>query len=199
MYRRYGVLIGFLFPLLAFSQQQSVYCPQNHGFINIGMSQTQVMSACGQPLSKQQSNQPFTQKVPVQQLIYNNQGDRTAFYGVWALPIGNTNYGGAPTFGGNSGGGAQLQVNIMNNKVSSITMNGSSTNAFSICGGRSVEVGDPVSIVYNACGTPSLVNHTYINQVVPSSTKPEIWVYQADQYQKPMSLTFVDGKLQSID
>src|SRR5688500_19779957 len=69
-----------------------------------------------------------------------------------ALPIsiGNTNYGGAPTFGGNSGGGAQLQIEIINNKVSSIALNGSSTNAFSICGGRSIEVGDPASFVYSA-------------------------------------------------
>ncbi len=165
---------------------QSVYCPQNHGYINLGMSVDQVIAACGQPLGKQQSNKPAMQQVPVLQLLYNNQGSQTAFYGVWALPVGvNT--------------GAQLQVNVINNKVSSIQLNGSNSNEFSICGDTSIQVGDPVTKVYNACGNPSTTNSTYTNQAIPSQQKPEIWVYQADAYQPPMRLTFVNGKLQSID
>ena len=70
---------------------QSFYCPQNHGYINVGMSPDQVIGACGEPLSKQQSNQPITQRVPVQQLIFNAVGGQKAFYGVLfsrnSLPI----------------------------------------------------------------------------------------------------------------
>lgn len=188
----------FLLPCTLLAAE-SFYCPQHSGYINIGMTEDQVISACGAPLSKQTSNTPVMQKIPVKQVIYNNQGAKTAFYGQWALPIGQSNYAGLVPFGGNSGGGAQLQVNIINDKVSSVSLNGANTNAFSICGNTSISVGDPANKVYGACGTPSLVNKSYINQAIPSSTKPEIWVYQPGQYQPPLSLTFVDGKLQSID
>lgn len=200
MIRRILVISGlFVVPFITWAGAQSFYCPQHSGYINIGMTQAQVISACGDPVSKQQLNTPVMQKVPVQQIIYNNEGNKKAFYGVWAMPIGSSNTGMLQPFGGNSGGGAQVQVNVMNNQVSSILLNGSKTNAFSICGGVSVEIGDPVATVYNACGTPSLVNHTYVNQPIPSSTKPEIWVFQPGPYQPPLTLTFIDGKLQSID
>ncbi|MDP1601906.1 MAG: DUF2845 domain-containing protein [Legionella sp.] len=197
--RTVGITGMLLLPWVTWGANQAFYCPQRSGYINVGMTQSQVINACGQPLSKQQTNQPITQPVPVKQLIYNRQGDNKAFYGVWALPIGTSNTGMLQPFGGNSGGGAQLQVNIINNKISSILLNGNTTNAFSICGGSNIEIGDPMTSVYGACGTPSLVNSTFINQIVPSATRPEIWVYQPGQYQSPVSLTFVDGKLQSID
>ncbi|CEK09779.1 DUF2845 domain-containing protein [Legionella hackeliae] len=165
---------------------QSMYCPQNHGYINIGMSPDQVLNACGQPLSRQESNTPVMQKVPVLQLLYNNKGSQSAFYGVWSLPVGVNS-------------GAQLEIDIIDNKVSAVRLNGSQTNAFSICGGSMVQVGDPVGKVYGSCGNPSLVNNTFINQPIQSNQKPEIWVYQADKFQTPFRLTFVNGKLQSID
>lgn len=175
----------FLLPLSLFADTQSFYCPQNHGYINIGMTPDQVIAACGQPLSQQDSNQPVLQKVPMQQLIYNNKGTSTAFYGVWNMPTGN--------------GGVQLQIDIMNNKVRSIKINSSDSNAASICEGNSIQVGDPVEKVYYACGSPSLTNNTYVNQVVPSAEKPKVWIYQPGEYQAPVTLTFVDGKLQSIN
>ncbi|KTC98898.1 DUF2845 domain-containing protein [Legionella erythra] len=165
---------------------QSLYCPQKAGYINVGMTEDQVRAACGEPLSKQESNNPIMQKVQVQQLFFNNQGSSTAFYGVWSLPVGTSS-------------GAQLQVDVVNNKVYSVKLNGSDTNAFSICGGTSIQVGDPVGRVYGSCGNPSLVNNTYINQPVATAQKPQLWIYQPGQYQSPVTLTFVDGKLQSID
>lgn len=177
-------LIAFAAPLSVFADQ-SFYCPQNHGYISTGMTQDQVIAACGQPLSQQDSNQPVFQKIPVQQFIYNNQGADTAFYGVWNIPTGS--------------GGTSLQVNIVNNQVRSITVNGSDSNAFSICNGVSVQVGDPVGKVYGACGAPAVVNNTYMNQIVPTAQKPQVWIYQPGQYQPTVSLTFVDGKLQSIN
>ncbi|KTD23738.1 Protein of uncharacterised function (DUF2845) [Legionella lansingensis] len=173
------------FSLEAFAVQ-SMYCPQGHGYINVGMTPAQVLSACGQPLNKQKSNTPFMQKVPVLQLMYNNQGSQSAFYGVWSLPVGTNS-------------GAQLEVDIVDNKVSAVRINGASSNAFSLCGGSMIQVGDPVGKVYGACGNPSVVNNTFINQPVQSNQKPEIWTYQVDQFQTPFSLTFVNGKLQSID
>lgn len=48
---------------------QSLYCPQKAGYINVGMTEDQVRAACGEPLSKQESNNPIMQKVQVQQLF----------------------------------------------------------------------------------------------------------------------------------
>ena len=177
-----SLVLSFLpFSLLA---DQSLYCPQNHGYINIGMTTSEVISACGQPLSKQDSNQPILQKIPVQQLIYNNQGTSTAFYGVWNVPTGS--------------GGTALQVDVVNNRIKSIQVNGADSNAFSICNGANIQVGDQIGKVYGSCGSPSVVNNTYINQIVPTANKPQVWIYEPGQYQPPVSLTFVDGKLQSI-
>lgn len=173
------------FSLTAMADVQSYYCPQNHGYINLGMSQEQVMAACGEPMSRQQANQPVMQKVPVQQLIYNNQGSQKVFYGVWAIPTGYST-------------GATLEVDIVDNKVKSVRVNGSNTNAFSICGGTGIEVGDPSSKVYGSCGSPTMTNNTYINQPIQSHARPEVWIYQPGEYQSPISLTFVNGKLQSI-
>lgn len=172
--------------LPALAGVQSYYCPQNHAYINVGMTKDEVLGACGEPISQQQSNQPIMHKVPVKQLMFNNVGSQKAFYGVWAIPTGIN-------------GGAQLQVNIVNDKVKSVNINGSGTNAFSICGGASIQVGDPASKVYGACGNPSVVNNTYINQPIQSNQKPEIWIYQPGEFQTPITLTFLNGKLQSID
>lgn len=190
----FGVSLLAATPVLAMSQ---LYCPQNSGYINIGMTQAQVITACGQPLTKQQTNAPVTQKVPVKQLIYNSlnaggyyPGEGAAFYGQssgaqWSLPSGT--------------GGISLEVDIINNKVSDVRINGSSTNAMSICGGTNVQIGDNINQVLNACGSPTMTNNSFINQTVPSNKPPEVWIYQVNQYQTPNSLTFVNGKLQSIN
>lgn len=175
----------FTLPFSLYADTQSIYCPQNHAYISVGMTPDQVIAACGQPLSQQDSNQPVTQKIPVQQLIYNNQGTSTAFYGVWNVPTGS--------------GGAQLEVNIVDKKVKSIKLNSSDSNAVSICGGNSIQIGDPVEKVYYSCGSPSLTNNTYINEIVPTAQKPQVWLYQPGQYQASVTLTFVNGRLQSIN
>lgn len=181
------LIAGSLFLMLPLSlfATDSYYCPQNSQYIHVGMTQDQVIAACGQPLGRQESNQPATQKVAVEQLIYNNMGTSTGFYGVWNIPTGT--------------GGAQLQIDIIHGKVSSVKINGSSNNASSICRRGSIEIGDPSGKVYSACGNPSAVNNTYIRQPIPHATKPVVWIYQPGEYQSPISLTFVNGKLQSIN
>lgn len=178
-----------LLPLVTIAQ--SVYCPENQGYISIGMTEDQVIAACGQPLSKQDSNTPATQKIAVKQLIYNtiNQGSiypgLNNIYDQWSLTNGPA--------------GVTLEVDIVNNKVNAVRINGSNSNAMSVCQGINVQVGDSENAVYEACGSPGIINNTFINQPVPSRQKPQIWVYQVNQYQTPMSLTFVNGQLQSIN
>lgn len=195
-------LIGLSVLLCAISpsvwaDSASVYCPGRYGFIKLGMSQAQVITACGEPLSKQESDQPLVQKIPLTQLLYNNEGAPSSFFGVWNLPVGNYNPGNPP-FGGKAAG-AQLEIDIVENKVFSIALNGSGTNAVSICNSVPIKIGDPADLAYSACGTPSLVNESYINRPVPGKQKPQIWFYQINQYQPPLSLTFVDGVLKSIE
>lgn len=177
-----SVLFFVPFSLLA---DQSLYCPQNHAYINVGMTQDEVVAACGMPASQQDSNQPFLQKIPVQQLIYNNKGTSSGFYGVWNIPTGT--------------GGAQLEIDIVNYKIKAIKINGGDSNAASICKGGSFQVGDPSAKAYNACGSPDIVNNTFINQMIPTAQKPKLWIYQTGPYQPTVSLTFIDGKLQSIN
>lgn len=175
----------FLIPFSLFADTDSYYCPQNHQYINLGMTPDQVIAACGQPLSQQDSNQPVLQKVPVQQLIYNNMGSSTAFYGVWNVRTGT--------------GGSRIEISVVNRKVKDIKLNSSDSNAVSLCGGNSIQVGDPVEKVYSACGSPSSVNNTYINEIVPTAQKPQVWIYQPGQYEPTVTLTFVDGRLKSIN
>lgn len=187
-----------LFPAFTWSAN-SVYCPQRSGYINVGMTQGQVIAACGQPVAKRDSENALLQQVPDLQLIYNNMGTTQSFYGVWGLPLGINTAPHPAGFGGNAGSlGAQLQVDIVNDRVQSVKLNSSDTNGFSICNGTTIKIGDPAGMVYGACGSPSLTNKTFIMVPIPSLTKPQIWIYQPGQYQPPISLTFIDGKLQSI-
>lgn len=167
----------------------TVFCPQKNNYISIGMTPQQVLANCGEPQSKQTSNTPVMVKVAVQQLIFNNQGTDRGFYGVWSMPISNNASGN---------GGSRLMVNIIDNKIDSINLNGSNSNAFSLCGNRSIQVGDPASVVQMACGSPRQINQTFVMKPIMSRTKPEIWTYQQSSYLPSMTLTFVDGKLQSI-
>lgn len=186
------VTLSFTLIPLTTAMAQPFYCPKNSGYINIGMTEEEVIAACGQPLSKQNPNMPVTQRVPVKQLIYTNlntgavyPGLNSAFYDQWSLPSGST--------------GVSLQVDVVDNKVRGIKLNGSSSNAMSVCGGQSVEVGDDVNKVFTACGSPAMINSSFINEPIPNSAKPAVWIYQFDQYQSPITLTFVNGKLQSMN
>lgn len=162
-----------------------IYCPQNHAYISVGMSQAEVFSACGKPTHIEKSQVPFSRKVPMMQLMYNNQGSPKAFYGVWSLQVGvNT--------------GSTVQIDIVDNKVYGVHVNGEGGNAFSICDGASIVKGDPVSKIYTACGNPSNINNTYITIPYAQTTFPQIWVYDIP-YQGTMRLTFVNGKLESMD
>jgi len=185
------ILLSSLMLSLTSALAQQVYCPQHAKYIDLGMTQEEVIAACGQPLSKQTTDTPPMEKVPVKQLIYTAldtgsvyPGLNAAFYTAWSLPSGTS--------------GIQAQVDIINNKVAGFSINGSSTNAMNLCNGISIQEGDSINKVYSACGTPTMVNDSYVNKIIPSETNPELWIYQLNQYQTPMSLTFVDGKLKSI-
>lgn len=171
----------------------SFYCPQRHGYINVGMTQDQVIAACGQPTAIRDNNSPVVQQIPVTQLIYSilNQGAMyynpgiTPVYNMWSLPSGSQ--------------GTSVEIDLVDNQVNAIKVNGSESNALSVCQGGKVQVGDNISAVYNACGAPSLINNTYVNKPVPANQKPQVWVYTIDQYQPSVTFTFINGILKSIN
>jgi len=179
--------------LTAAHANDSVYCPGNNGYINTGMTMEQVVSACGQPTSIEQSKQAAVKRVPVTQLIYTNTQRGAVYtgyditYQMWSLPSGTNQL--------------SVEVDIVNDKVSAIKMNGSSANATNVCGdgGNSVQIGSSADDVYSACGAPSAVNQTYTNQTLPSTSKPIVWSYNFGEYQRSLHLTFLDGILQSIN
>ena len=192
MLSKTGLIVLFIFISQAlYAGEESYYCPQNHVYIRVGMTEAQVLSACGPPLVKQRTSVQISKRIPVTQLIYSNLNQGALFngwttnYNMWSLPSGSL--------------GINLQIEITNNKITNINLNGSSTNAADVCQGVTFQIGDDVGSVYNACGEPSAINNTYINQPVPSAQKPENWVYQTDRYQPKFSLTFTDGILQAID
>ena len=172
--------------------EDMMYCSENQAYIKLGMTEQQVISACGQPLSKHKGAGQVTRRVPVKQLIYtwlnsniaNQGGGIKNIYTTYSLPQ-------APT-------SLTLHVDIMNGKISNIRTSGTSPNQMTLCDASSFKIGDDASAVTQACGEPSSVNETFVNQPIPSSEKPEIWVYKPGQYQQPFSLTIVNGKLESI-
>ena len=171
---------------------QSIYCPGKHAYIKVGMAPGQVTSACGKPSFIEQSRRSATRKIPVKQLIYTvlNRGGlypglNPAFYDQWSLPSGTE--------------GTSLEIDLVDDKVAAFRINGSRSNSVSICGGVGINIGDPIQKVYSACGTPESVNNTFIDQQIPSNSKPQIWTYQIDPFQPDIRLTFVNGRLESID
>ena len=89
-------------------------------------------------------------------------------------------------------------MNLINNRVTSINVNNSNTNATNACAGNSFQLGDTIAEVYRACGNPSMINNTYITQAVSKDQNPEAWYYDF-QYQPSVTLTFINGILQSIN
>lgn len=170
---------------------QSFYCPSGSAYIRIGMTMQEVEKACGPPTRKDQTNNPVTTRVPVKQMIYTtlNKGPfyptMDSMYTMWSLPSGST--------------GLTMQVTIQHGKVSSVELNQGSQNASTICKNGSVHVGDTEQDVVDSCGMPDMVNNTFVKEPVPSQNAPKIWLYQFDNYQPILKLTFAQGKLQSIE
>ncbi len=184
-------LMGLMLTTVCFAEQEPFYCPQNHGYIRIGMTEAQVLSLCGTPSSKAKSKNTAVEQIPVTQLVYSTLNPDPVYrgygliYNTWSLPIGSS--------------GNTLEVDVMDNKISSIRFNGSDTNASSVCGNRSFAVGDLADKVFSACGSPSMTNKTFINRSVSSKSKPEVWTYATDKYQRTFKLIFMDGRLKAIE
>ncbi|MDF1757063.1 MAG: DUF2845 domain-containing protein [Legionellaceae bacterium] len=169
------------------------YCARNHAYIEVGMTKYQVMSACGKPSMIKASGNAVVRQIPVTQVMYTSLNKGAVFfypgidplYTMFSLPSGSV--------------GNTVEIDIIKNQVSSIKINGTSSNALSVCKDGTVQIGDDLTKVYNACGPPDNINNTYVNKSLPKSVKPEVWEYQSANYQPGFTLTFVNGILQSIN
>lgn len=177
------------------------YCPQNHQYIQVGMTPDQVIAACGKPASVEKLTHSLNKKVPMTQLIYNTTVPgqpyptlKSAFYTQWSIPTGP-----------NDTANTEMVVDIVDHKIHGIKIGNGSTNVSTLCQGVNIQgagipikVGDNETMVYQACGSPDSVNQTYIDEPIKGKN-PEVWTYVIDQYQPPMHLTFLNGRLESID
>jgi hypothetical protein len=183
-------VITALFSATIFAEQPAFYCPKNHGYIRVGMTEAEVLQLCGTPTVKEKSKHDAVEQIPVTQLIYSTLNPEPVFrgykliYNTWSLPIGS--------------GDNNLEVDVIDGKIHSIRFNGADTNASNVCNNQSFAVGDLPSKVFSACGSPSITNHTYINRTVKSKSKPMTWTYSTDPYQPTFQLIFMDGELKSI-
>lgn len=181
----------FLISYAAWSDN-SFYCPTQHGFIHPGMTRDEVIQACGQPTHIEQSKQPLVQEIPVTELIYTNLNQGAPYpglnntYQMWSITSGTTQ--------------VHMQINIIHDQIHSIQVNGSHDNATNVCGGTPLQIGDSADSVYSACGSPSMVNQTYIKEPIKTEhhAYPELWTYQVSPYDPPFHLTFLNNILQSI-
>lgn len=187
----FGYISLILISNASFAQNE-FYCAQNHAYINIGMTRSQVQSACGTPTDIQSSGNSVNQQIPVTQLIYTSINKGAVFfypgidrvYSLFSLPSGSV--------------GNTVEVNLINNQVATIKINGETTNALSVCKEGKVQIGDNINAVFNACGAPDNINNTYVNRPVPKSQNPEVWNYAPQNYQPGFTLTFINGILKSI-
>lgn len=185
-------ILNFLLLITPGYTADNFYCAKNHAYIEVGMDPYQVISACGKPTIIKASGNAVVQQIPVTQLIYTTINKGAVFfypgidrvYTLFSLPSGSV---------GNS-----VEVNVINNQISSIKVNGSNTNAFDACKTGKIQIGDSLSSVYNACGAPDNINNTYVNRPIPKKEKPQVWIYESQNYQPGFTLTFVNGILQSI-
>lgn len=173
------------FPITAMAGD--VYCPGGGGYIKVGMTQSQVIAACGQPSYKSKPTLvPNTRNVKVQQLIYD--------IGAGTAGRGNFQFEISP--GGKT---INLMVSIVANKVKSISLNNSTVNGATICPNGPFKVGDNVQQVLNACGQPISQNTSF--EPIPQGTeavKQEQWTIKTSDYGNTYKLTFKNGILESI-
>ncbi len=179
--KKYLLLCASLWPILSHA---TTYCPTQGGYIKIGMTKSQVLRACGKPESVQKTKESDTRNVKVTQLIYGfSSTDTTRGYAI--ISTGPKDL--------------SLTVTIQAKKVSSISLNGQSTQGASICRNGAFKVGSPVSTVINACGQPSYTNQSFKTIAASSNlVEKEIWTIHTSPYSPKLTLTFKNGILESI-
>lgn len=173
----------------------STYCPSAGGYISPGMSIAQVQNACGSPTSTTKKQTYASRNIAVKQLIYNIRKAPVILGAGQIRPVVHDGTFSIPL---NAPEQVSLMVTIIANKVSSISLNNSSTQGSSLCAGGTIQVGSSLGAVTSACGTPSYVNNSFQRSSQGTTVKEEIWMIKTNEYSPSLRLTFHNGILQSI-
>jgi hypothetical protein len=160
------------------------YCAETSQYIKLGMSLSDVQSACGKPISEKKRKVAATKKIPISQ---------------WFYRLGTSTGGrGNETFNTGGSGTGTLIVTFEDGKVSGIKFDDISAPTSSMCDEGSIKQGDSKSAVSFACGEPNYTNDTYRVQPINQPVEVVIWTIKSSQYAAPTQLTFRNGVLESI-
>ena len=182
------------------------YCAQKHSFIHVGMTIDEVLQNCGMPQMRQEGGN-IVRNQPVTRLSYNNMykgpvyyWDLNKVYQIFSIPS-SANY-------------SSVTVDIVDNKVRSVLLNGNSVQGTTACqypgttqfggnpsysNGSTIAVGDSYEQILSACGSPDYTDQTFTPIPVSKSDKPELWIYKVDQYNPSYHLIFTNGVLREIE
>lgn len=170
-------LLSFASPIFA---ANSYFCAGTSNYAVIGNTMAQVLANCGQPKTVTQNTTPSSQPTQVTQWVYNYQNNSQL------RKLNTPNYQLAA-----------LIVNMVNNKVVSILVNGQNVSSTNFCGANiKLNVGDSNLKVRQICNAPSQIQQVTQDIAQPSITTVN-WTYQSE-FQAPVTMTFQDGILQSI-
>ena len=85
----------------------------------------------------------------------------------------------------------QLDIQISNNKIVGILVNGQSVQSTNSCYNTTIKIGDPIQNVLQYCGKPFLVTQTMAKI---KNTEPIKLIYSPNDYTSPITFVFQNGK-----
>src|SRR3990167_6343443 len=156
--RSFIFLISLLLPQFIFAT--NYLCPSTNQYVATGDTLGQVMMICGQPtkIIEPKTNNESEQ---VTQLLYQ----RTAVKQNKLLANDMRQY--------------QLDIQISNNKIVGILVNGQSVQSTNSCYNTTIKIGDPIQNVLQYCGKPFLVTQTMAKI---KNTEPIKLIYSPNDY-----------------
>jgi hypothetical protein len=181
---------------MLWAQTESFYCPKGQ-YVNKGMSEEQVVAACGEPVTKELLDEPAMKQEQVEELIYTLPADFLQEFNRILEPP-------------RAGGHVTVVFTIMDGKVSSIEVDDKEFSSTGICGKRKVtdvrtvgvatiSIGDSRRKVFTRCDRPSFVNKATRPVPLGDGNVPvSIWTYDFGPYQPKVYMRFIDEKLDSV-
>ena len=183
--RRYGLLQIVIINALCLSANayalNSYFCSKTNNYIQVGDTMNQVFAKCGAPLSSKDVQNAPTVPTQVTQWIYNYQNN--SFIRTGQNTVQNS----------------ALIVNMVNNKVISILVNGQNVQTTKFCSANlPISIGDSNLYIRQLCNTPSQMQVVTQNIQQPQTTQT-IWTYQQQQFSPAVTLTFENNVLTSMN
>ena len=157
------------------------FCQESNQYVNLGDSIATVKAECGAPSASSIEPYRMEKTRKVNQWIYNYQPNSVIRFGKINAKKGS------------------LTINFINNKIVQIFVHGKAVSSTHFCSeNMAIHLGDTNLTVYQLCNNPTIRQQ---KKEILSSTKVEkvTWRYQTNEYIKPTTMIFIDGKLTSIN